>query len=87
MLEFMHELLKPLLDSFSSLKMQLQAALSIPVTDTAKLDEPEGVARDSMDEQGAPDSSGKSFRCVTDRPGYLTSNGRGSLEIGAAHDD
>lgn len=54
MLEFMHELLKPLLDSFSSLKMQLQAALSIPVTDTAKLDEPEGVARDSMDEQGAP---------------------------------
>ena len=87
MLSTMRELLKPVLDSFSSLKTQLQAALSIPLTDAAQLDESEGVASDSMEERGAPGSSGKPFKCVGDRPGYLTSNGLGSLEIGAAHDD
>jgi hypothetical protein len=87
MLSIMHELLKPVLDSFSSLKTQLQAALSIPLTDAAQLDESEGVASDSKEEWGSPCSSGKSFKCVDDRPGNLTGNGLGSLEIGAAHDD
>ena len=87
MLDTMRELLKPMLGSFSSLKTQLQAALSIPLTDAAQLDESEGAASDSMEERGAPGSSGKPFKCVDDRPGYLTSNGLGSLEIGAAHDD
>lgn len=83
----MRELLKPVLDSFSSLKTLLQAALSIPLTDAAHADESEAAAGDSMEARGDPGSSGKSFKCVDDRPGYLTSNGLGSLEIGAAHDD
>jgi hypothetical protein len=87
MLKTMRELLKPVLESFSSLKTQVRAALSIPLTDAAHADESEAAARDSMEVRDAPGSSGKSFTCMDDRPGYLTSNGLGSLEIGAAHDD
>ena len=87
MLRIMREMLKPILDAALALRTQLHAALSIPLTDAARLDESEGVANDSMEERGAPGSSGKSFKCVADHPGYLTSNGLGSLEIGAAHDD
>lgn len=83
----MRELLKPVLDTALALRTQLHAALSIPLTDAAQIDESEGVASYSMDERGAPGLGGKSFKCLDDRPGYLTSNGLGSLEIGAAHDD
>lgn len=87
MLTTMHVILKPVLDSVASLKTQLQAALSIPLTDAAQLDESEAAASDCMEARGASRSNGKSFKCVDDRPGHLTSNGLGSLEIGAAHDD
>ena len=83
----MHELLKPVLDTALALRTQLHAALSIPLTEGAQLDESEFEASESMEPCGASGSSGKSFKCVDDRPGYLTSNGLGSLEIGAAHDD
>jgi len=83
----MRELLKPVLDTALALRTQLHAALSIPLTEAAQLDESEVAASDSMEPFGASGSSGKSFKCVDDRPGYLTSNGLGSLEIGAAHDD
>ena len=81
------ELLKPVVDSVSALKTQLQAALSIPLTDAAQLDESEDAASDSMVSGDAGRSIGKSFKCIDDHPGYLTSNGLGSLEIGAAYDD
>ncbi len=83
----MHELLKPVLDTALALRTQLHAALSIPLTEAAQPDESEVAAGDSMESCGASGSSGKSFKCVDDRPGCLTSNGLGSLEIGAAHDD
>ena len=83
----MRELLKPIFDIALALRTQLHAALSIPLTDAAPLDESEVVASDSMESRGASGSSDKSFKCVDDRPGYLTSTGLGSLEIGAAHDD
>jgi hypothetical protein len=83
----MRELLKLMFDSFSSLKAQLQAALSIPLTGATHADESEAAAHDSMEARGDSGSSCKSFKCVDDRPGYMTSNGLGSLEIGAAHDD
>jgi len=83
----MRDLLKPILDTALALRTQLHAALSIPLSDAAQLVESEDAASDSMESCGAPSSSGKSFKCVDDRPGYLTSNGLGSLEIGAAHDD
>lgn len=83
----MRELLKPVLDTALALRTQLHAALSIPLTEAAQLDESEVAAGDSMESCGASGSRGNSFKCVDDRPGYLTSNGLGSLEIGAAHDD
>jgi hypothetical protein len=83
----MRELLKPVLDTALALRTQLHAALSIPLTEGAQLDESEVAARESMEPCGASGSSGKSFKCVDDHSGYLTSNGLGSLEIGAAYDD
>ena len=47
----MRELLKPVLDTALALRTQLHAALSIPLTDAAQIDEPEGVASYSMDER------------------------------------
>lgn len=84
MLSVMREMLKPILDAASALGAQLHAALSIPLADAARLDECDGVAHEGMEEYGAPGSSRNSFKCVDDHPGYLTSNGLGSLEIGAA---
>ena len=73
--------------TLSALRAQLHAALSIPLTDAAQFDESEGTAADRMEARSAGGSIGSSFKFVDDRPGYLTSNGLGSLEIGAAHDD
>jgi hypothetical protein len=87
MLRVMQEMLKSILDAASALRTQLHAALLIPLSDATLLDESDEMANDSMEERDAPASGGKSFKCVDDRPGYLTSNGVGSLEIGAAHDD
>ena len=82
----MRELLKPVLDTAFALRTQLHAALSIPLTDATQLHESEDAASGGLEARGAPGSSGKSFKCVDDRPGSLTSNWLGSLEIGAAHD-
>ena len=83
----MRELFSPVGLTLSALRDQLYAALSIPLTDAAQFDESEGTAGDSMEARRAGGSIGSSLKCVDDRPGYLTSNGLGSLEIGAAHDD
>ena len=87
MLMPMRELMNPLLSSVSTLKTQLKAALSIPLADASELGEPENAVIDSTVSWDAQRSTGKSFNCVDDSPGYLTGNGLGSLEIGAAHDD
>jgi hypothetical protein len=87
MLISMRELLKPVLDSVLALKTQLHAALSIPLSDPLAFDESDVAATDAMGPRDARRSIGKSFKCVSDHPGYLTSNGLGSLEIGASHDD
>ena len=83
----MHELLSAVIESASSLKTQVQAALLIPMTDSAQLDESETTASDGMAFPSALQSNGESFRCVDDHHGYLTRNGLGSLDIGGAHDD
>ena len=80
-------LLKQLLESISALKTQLQAGLSIPLMDPAQRDACQSAASDNMVSRDGSRSIGKSSKCVDDRPGYLTSNGLGSLEIGASHDD
>jgi len=81
------DVMNPLLDSVSTLKTQLKAALSIPLADASQLGEPESAAVDGTVSWGTQRSNGRSFKCVDDHPGYLTGNGLGSLEIGAAHDD
>ena len=83
----MRKLLNAVVESLSALKTQAQAALLIPMTDGAQLDEFETTASDGIAYLGAPQSNGVSFRCVDDHHGYLTRNGLGSLEIGGAHDD
>ena len=83
----MRELLKAVVENVSALKTQVQAALLIPMTDGAQLDESETTASDGMAFPGALQSNGESFRCVDDHYGYLTRNGLGSLDIGGAHDD
>ena len=87
MLMHMREIMNSLLNSVSTLKTQLEAALSIPLADASQLGEPENAAIDGTVSWDALRSTGKSFRCVDDHPGYLTGNGLGSLEIGAAYDD
>ena len=87
MLTIMREFFRSVLDSVSALTTQLHAALSIPLTDPAQLDESETAASDSMLPWEHERSIGKSFKCIDDHPGYLTGNGLGSLEIGASHDD
>ena len=83
----MREILKPVLATALALRTQLHAALSIPLIDAAQFDESDVASSDSIESFGVSASRGKSFRCVDDHPGYLTGNGLGSLEIGAAHDD
>ena len=87
MLMLMRDLMNPLLNSVSTLMTQLKAALSIPLADASELGEHENAAIDGSVSWDAQRSTGKSFKCVDDRPGYLTGNGLGSLEIGAARDD
>jgi hypothetical protein len=83
----MRKLLMSLLDSVSTLKTQLKAALSIPLAGASEFGEHENATIDGSVSCDAQRSNVKSFKCVDDRPGYLTGNGLGSLEIGAAHDD
>ncbi len=83
----MRELLKPVLDSVASLKTQLLAAVSIPIGETNQFGERESAAIDRMVSCDAQMPVDTLFDCVTEHPGRMTRNGRGSLEIGAAHDD
>ena len=87
MLTGMRELLQPVLSSVSTLMTQFQAALSIPLTDAAQQDESEATVSDSTMSREHQRSIGNSFKCVDDRPGFLTGNGLGSFEIGGALDD
>ncbi len=87
MLMHMREIMNSLLNSVLTLKTQLEAALSIPLADASEHCEHEKAAADGTFWWDAQRSTGKSFKCVDDRSGYLTGNGLGSLEIGAAHDD
>jgi hypothetical protein len=87
MLMVMREIMNSLLNSVLTFKTQLEAALSIPLADASELGEHEKAAVDGTVSWDAQRSAGRSFKCVDDRPGYLTGNGLGSLEIGAAHDD
>ncbi len=78
----MRELSKSVLNCISSLKTQLFAAVSIPLSDAVPLGESDEAAGGMFSRDDGP-SIGKAFKIVDDRPGYLTSNGLGSLEIGA----
>jgi hypothetical protein len=80
----MRELFSPVGLTLSALGAQLHAALSIPLTDAAQFDESEGTGGDRMEARRAGGSIGSSLKCVDDRPGYLTRNGLGSLEVGAS---
>lgn len=87
MLLNMREVLEPIFSCVSVLKTQLRAAIAIPLTDANQLGEHENRTTDSTPSWPVERLAEKSFRCVDDRPGNLTGNGLGSLEIGAAHDD
>jgi hypothetical protein len=87
MLSIMRELFTFILDAASALRTELHAVLSIPLMDAARHDESEGAVSDSVRFGVDRGSSGKSLKCVEDHPGYLTTNGLGSLEIGATFDD
>ena len=83
----MRELLRSVFDSASTLKTQLEAALSIPLADASQLGEPENPAMDGTVSRDAQRPTGLLFDCVGEHPGRMTRNGRGSLEVGAARDD
>lgn len=87
MLMTMRELLKPVLDSVLAFKAQLKAGLSIPLADGSQLKEPESAVGRGMVSWDTQKPVGTFFDCVTEHSGRMTRNGRGSLEIGAAHDD
>ena len=87
MLMSMRELMKPLLNSVSTLKTHLQAAISIPLADTSELDGSENTVICGTVSWDAQISVGQLFDCVGEHPGRMTRNGRGSLEVGAARDD
>ena len=79
--------LKPALNCVSALKTQILAALSIPLADANQFWERESAAMGEMDCWDAQKPVGSVFDCVTEHPGRMTRNGRGSLEVGAAQDD
>ena len=84
----MRELSTSVLNCVAALKAQLCAALSIPLSDAPHLEESETAAIHGMvsrDVRSTPIDI--AFECVDDHPGYLTRNGLGSLDIGAARDD
>ena len=83
----MRELLRTILDGASALKTQLLAAVSVPLGETNQYGGRESAASDRMDSCVAQKPGDRLFDCVTEHPGRMTRNGRGSLEIGAAHDD
>lgn len=83
----MREFLKPLLDSVSAVKTQMLAAISIPLAETNQFGERENAAMDSVVTWVVQKPVGTLFDGVTEHPGRMTRNGRGSLEIGAAQDD
>lgn len=87
MLVAMREFLKLLLDSVAAVKTQMLAAISIPLADTDQFGERDNAAVDRMSSWDAQRPVATLFDCVTEHPGRMTRNGRGSLEIGAAHDD
>lgn len=67
---YMREVLKPWLDSVSTLKTQIRAALSVQLADLSQLGENENPAINGMVSWDALRSTGKSFSCVDDHPGY-----------------
>ena len=77
-------------DFLASLRMQLGAALAVglPEDESAR---PRGPEADGEgDDWGAHPwsvSSDMARRYRDDSPGYVTRNGRGSLEVGAFRDD
>lgn len=83
----MRELPTSVLNCLSALKAQLYAAVSIPLSDAAQLKECVVAVTHGMVSRDDRPSMGNASKCVDDHPGYLTSNGLGSLEIGAALDD
>ena len=83
----MRDLSKSVLNCISSFKTQLFAAVSIPLRDGTELGESDKATIDGMVSLDAWSTIGKAFECVDDHPGYMTRNGLGSLEIGAALDD
>jgi hypothetical protein len=83
----MRELLRSILDSVSILKSQVRAGLSSPLSDPTQIEESDPLAADEIVSCDTRRSTGSSFNCVDEHSGYLTGNGLGSLEVGAAHDD
>ena len=87
MLTTMSELLKSLSDCVSALKTEMLVAISIPLAQPDQFGERENAATDRMVSRDPQEPVGTLFDCVTEHPGRMTRNGRGSLEIGAAHAD
>jgi hypothetical protein len=76
-------------DFLGNIGAQLRVALSVGIdADTGTRDAQSSVDADlEREPRSDPCVSGSHVRrYVDDSPGYLTSNGRGSLEIGAADD-
>lgn len=76
-------------DFLGNIGAQLRVALSVGIDpDTDTRDAQSSVDADlELEPRSDRCVSGSHVRrCVDDSPGYLTSNGRGSLEIGAADD-
>jgi hypothetical protein len=83
----MREFFQSVIECLRALKVQLSAAVSIPLFDLANFEDFEAAGVDHMVSCDAQKPVGTLFDCVTEHPGRMTRNGRGSLEIGAAHDD
>ena len=83
----MRELSKSVLNCVSALKVQLYAAVSIPLSDAAQIEESEGAYPHGTVSRDVWPRMSSGFDCVDDHAGYITRNGLGSLEIGAARDD
>ena len=83
----MRDLVKLVFDSVLTLRTQLHAALSIPVSDPMAFDESNAVATDGMAVRNSRRSYREAFKFIDDHPGYLSGNGLGSLEIGGDNDD
>lgn len=83
----MSGVLKSISNFFSLLRAQSLAAILVPLAASNQFGRRAKAYSEDIDSCDLQKPLDTLFNCVSEHPGRMTRNGRGSLEIGAALDD